>query len=172
MDLSFLSESIGKFVCLERGGPDKLEGILRSIMADCLAVETKDEGVTYVQVQHIKTISEPIVTEIQLTRNEPTDLYAPVLEKAQPPLLEATDFNDLLQKMSHRLVRVNHGGPNSLQGVLMDIRPDVITILHDMKDCVHYPIYHIKSIMWVYKTRDKQTDQSQNNLQSGGRGKD
>jgi spore coat protein B len=51
--------------------------------------------------------------------------------------------------LKHRLVRINHGGPNALQGVLIELRPGVVTILHDMKDYVHYATYHIKSITWI-----------------------
>lgn len=167
MDFSFLSESVGKSVQLERGGPDKLQGTLRSIMSDCLAVETKNDGVVYVQSQHIKTISEHVVTEVQMTRTQPVDANAPVVEELHPPLVEADNFNDLLQKLNHRLVRVNHGGPNSLQGVLIGIHPDVVTVLHDMKDYVHYPIYHIKSIMWIYQIIDSQTDSEQDASKSG-----
>jgi spore coat protein B len=171
MDFGFLSESIGKLVRLERGGPDKLEGTLRSIMPDYLAVETKKEGVVYVQANHIKTISEHVVTEVQMSAPEVTDSNAPVLIEPQLPLVEAENFIDLLNKLKNRLVRINHGGPNSLQGVLIDNHPDAITILHDMKDYVHYPIFHIKSIMWIYQTiRDTQQGQGNNKPSGGGNG--
>jgi spore coat protein B len=148
MDLSFLENSIGKTIQLERGGPDRLVGKLVAIMADCIAVETPDEGVVYVNAQHIKTISESVIPEVQMPRPA-ADPNAPVIEEEHPPLIEAEDFHDLLSQLKHRLVRVNHGGPNALQGVLIDLRPDVVTILHDMRDYVHYPTYHIRSITWI-----------------------
>jgi hypothetical protein len=171
MDLRFLNDSVGKSVRLERGGPDKLEGKLLAIMDDAIAVQTNNEGVVYVNCQHIKTISESVIPEIELNRQS-SDAYTSSAEDELPPLIEAVDFQDLLCKLKHRLVRVNHGGPNSLQGVLIEIRPDVITILHEMKDYVHYPIYHIKSITWILNTRSKQeAEEKDDKKESEGNGK-
>jgi spore coat protein B len=91
MDLSFLESSIGKTIMLERGGPDRLVGKLVAIMKDCIAVETPDEGVVYVNAAHIKTISESVIPEVQVTRPSP-DPDAPVIEEEHPPLIEAEDF--------------------------------------------------------------------------------
>ncbi|MCL6548515.1 MAG: hypothetical protein K6T30_06365 [Alicyclobacillus sp.] len=154
MDFSFLQESIGKTIQLERGGPDRLVGKLVAIMNDCIAVETQDEGVVYVNTQHIKTISESVIPEVQIVRAT-ADPDAPVPEEEYPPLVEAENFEDLLSKLKHRLVRINHGGPNALQGVLIEQRPGVVTILHDMRDYVHYSTYHIKSITWILNKRER-----------------
>lgn len=171
MDFSFMSESIGKTVRLERGGPDKLVGKLVAIMPDAIALETQNEGVVYVHSRHIKTISESVIPELQMSTAAPVDAAYPVLEEEeQPPLLEAENFQDLLTKLKHRLVRINHGGPNALQGVLIEIRPDAVTILHEMKDYVHYPIYHIRSVTWILNTnKNKEQDKSEN--QSEGKDK-
>jgi len=176
MDFGFLSGSIGKMVRLERGGPDKLEGTIRSIPSDYIAIETKNEGVVYVQSQHIKTISENVVTEVEMSAPEAADPNAPAVDEPQPPLVEAENFSALLQNLKHRLVRINHGGPNSLQGVLMDIQPDAITVLHDMKDYVHFSIYHIRSITWIYQTTRNTPDQgndkaAKDKTAGGGKGK-
>ncbi|MBX5437345.1 MAG: hypothetical protein IRZ33_09015 [Alicyclobacillaceae bacterium] len=154
MDLSFMEESIGKTIQLERGGPDRLVGKLVAIMKDCIAVEIPEEGVVYVNSQHIKTISESVIPEVQVVRPA-ADPNAPVPEEEHPPLIEADSFDDLLSKLKHRLVRINHGGPNALQGVLIEQRPGVVTILHDMRDYVHYATYHIKSITWILNKRER-----------------
>ncbi|MCL6637677.1 MAG: hypothetical protein K6T26_06995 [Alicyclobacillus sp.] len=155
MDFSFMQDSIGKTVQLERGGPDRLVGKLVAIMPDCIALETPHEGVVYVHSRHIKTLSEPVIPEVQMVRPAVADTNAPVPVEEHPPLIEATNFEDLLSKLKHRLVRINHGGPNALQGVLIELRPGVVTILHEMRDYVHYPVYHIKSITWILNQREK-----------------
>ncbi|WP_029420857.1 hypothetical protein [Alicyclobacillus macrosporangiidus] len=152
MDFSFMEDAIGKTIQLERDGPDKLVGKLAAIMGDCLALETAEHGVVYVNGQHIKTISESVIPEVQQAAD------VPVLEEEYPPLVEADDFEDLLGKLRHRLIRINHGGPNALQGVLIELRPGVVTILHDMKDYVHYPTYHIRSVTWILNQKRERAD--------------
>ncbi|MCL6598237.1 MAG: hypothetical protein K6T81_05790 [Alicyclobacillus macrosporangiidus] len=157
MDFSFMEDAIGKTIQLERDGPDKLVGKLAAIMGDCIALETAEHDVVYVNGQHIKTISESVIPEVQVVRSA-ADTDVPPVEEERPPLLEATDFEDLLGKLRHRLVRVNHGGPNALQGVLIELRPGVVTILHDMKDYVHYPTYHIRSVTWILNQKRERAD--------------
>ncbi|MCL6598230.1 MAG: hypothetical protein K6T81_05755 [Alicyclobacillus macrosporangiidus] len=152
MDFSFMQDSIGKTIQLERGGPDRLIGKLVAIMEDCIALETAEEGVVYVNGHHIKTISEPVIPEVQVARSAAEENELPAVEE-HPPLVEAANFEDLLGKLRHRLVRVNHGGPNALQGILIELRPGVVTILHEMKDYVHYPTYHIRSVTWILNQR-------------------
>jgi ribosome maturation factor RimP len=173
MNFDFMSESIGKTVRLERGGPDKLVGKLVAIMPDAIALETQNEGVVYVNSRHVKTISESVIPEVQISTAAPVDGAYPVLEEEeQPPLLEAENFQDLLGKLKHRLIRINHGGPNSLQGVLIEIRPEAVTILHEMKDYVHYPVYHIKSVTWILNPpENKEQDQKNNEAKDNGKEK-
>lgn len=158
MDFSFLSDTVGKKIRLERGGPDKLEGTLLAIMPDALAIETQNEGIVYVHGYHVKTLSETVVQEIEMpSATTPEGVVEP--EEPRAPLIEAENFADVLTKLTHQMVRVNHGGPNSLQGVLIRCFPEAITILHEMKDYVHYPIHHIKSVTWIYQKRERAKDQ-------------
>jgi hypothetical protein len=163
MDLSFLQDSIGETIQLERGGPDRLVGKLVAVMPDCIALETPDEGVVYVHSWHIKTISESVIPEVQMARSDAIDPKESSLgEEEHPPLIEAENFEDLLSKLKHRLIRINHGGPNALQGVLIDLRPGVVTLLHEMRDYVHYPIHHIRSVTWILNKnkRERPNDSS------------
>lgn len=159
MDFGFMSDSIGKTVRLERGGPDELTGKLLGIMPDAITLETNKHGIVYVQSQHVKTISEAVIPEVQLSSIIPADGYDLAPVESQLPRVYADDFRDLLSKLMHRLIRINHGGPNALQGVLIDVRPEAVTIVHDMKDYVHYPIFHIKSITWIVNAQG-QPDQA------------
>lgn len=154
MDFSFMSDLIGKSVRLERGGPDKVEGKLLAIMTDVLAIQTQKEGIVYVNGDHVKTISESVIPEIQIVKSAPVNTCLPVPEEEVPPLVEAQNFRNLLSQLRHKLIRVNQGGPNSLLGVLIDVKPnfesaEMITLLHDMKDYVHFPIYHVRSVTWI-----------------------
>lgn len=155
MDFGFMSNSVGKLIQVERGGPDKIKGKLLGIKGDHLAVETEN-GVVYVHTPHVKTISEPIVVEKQAENAEPAAVPA-----APPVVLEADDFTSLIGQMEHKYVKINQGGPNALEGVVLLQREGVVTIVHKMKDYVHYPIYHIKTITWIanaMKQEEKKDD--------------
>ncbi|BCJ88329.1 DUF2642 domain-containing protein [Effusibacillus dendaii] len=148
MDFRFLEKSCGKMIQIERGGPDQLEGKLLEIRPDHLCIETQD-GVMYVNSNHIKTISEPILMEITNQGTETEDSKPLVL-------VEAENFHQLLKNLQHKLVKINQAGPNSLEGVLMSIRDDSVTIVHKMKDYVHYPLFHIKTITWIINSHKQE----------------
>jgi hypothetical protein len=141
MSFEYLGNAIGKQIQIERGGPDKLQGKLLAVKDDHLIVQTEN-GIVYVNSQHIKTISEPILCEVQEGTDE-------TLCTPEPIVIDAGDLRDLLSQLTHKLVKINQGGPNSLEGVLLTLREDAVTIVHKMKDYVHYPLYHIKTITWV-----------------------
>jgi spore coat protein B len=154
MDFSFLVNSIGKKVQVERGGPDKLEGKLVFIRPEFLILETEQNGYVYVQSKHIKTVSEPVIPEIQMQANT-EEKNTNIL-----PMVEAEDFVELLRKLRHRLIRVNHGGPNVIQGVLIEVGDESVTILHQMKDFVYYPIYHIRSVTCIFNNQNKKENEN------------
>jgi spore coat protein B len=149
MDFRFLNDSIGKMLNFERNGPEKITGKLLDINSDFLVVMSENEEILYVNCNHIKSLSEAVINEVQMTSNASRDPYASA--PPEPPILEALDFADLLAQMKHRQIRINHG-PHAAQGVLIEIRPDSITMLHNGNDFVHYPTYHIKSVTVIYKT--------------------
>lgn len=149
MDFSFMSDSIGRTIQVERGGPDKIAGKLIHIASDYLAVQKENGEIVYVNTEHIKNVSEPVIPQLQTTGSEPADADTNATEPNPSILLEATIFQDLLPQLVTQMIRVNLGGPNSLQGILTSTSNEYITVLHDMRDYVHYPLYHIKSITWI-----------------------
>ncbi|UOF89659.1 hypothetical protein LSG31_17500 [Fodinisporobacter ferrooxydans] len=168
MDFSFLNNSIGKMVQIERGGPNKIVGKLLKIQGDFLTLEKENGEITYVYTLHVKTLAEPIMEEIQMTQvpapvYNPNPPYTPVPIEPQPPIIEAASFVELLTNLQNRLVRVNQGG-EALDGVVTDIRSvagsESVTLIHAMKDFVHMPIQHIKSVTVLYqKQEDKKADE-------------
>ncbi|TCP59182.1 hypothetical protein EV586_101398 [Tumebacillus sp. BK434] len=168
MDFSFLNDSVGKWIQVERGGPDKIKGKLLGIKSDFIMVET-EKGVAYVHTPHVKTISEPIVVE-QRAENS----VQPEVAVTPPVVLESDDFATLIGLLEHKYVQINQGGPNALDGVVLLQREGAVTIVHKMEDYVHYPIYHIKSITWIInapkqeKQEQKQEKQEQKKENKSG----
>lgn len=163
MNFSFLKKSIGRTVQLERGGPDKVIGELVAIHSDYIVLRNQEHGVLYCATQHIKSVSMPILEELALDQTESSEDISTKI-----PTLEEEDFNTLLQQLKHSLIKVNHSGPNTLKGVLIDINEDAITVVHDMKDYVHFPIFHIRTVSRVYnvannKNNDNDKDKDEGN---------
>ncbi|PWK14890.1 DUF2642 domain-containing protein [Tumebacillus permanentifrigoris] len=161
MSFDYLKNSVGKLIQVERGGPDKLQGKLLAVKGDHLIVETAD-GIVYVNNQHIKTISEPILVEV--VQN---DCAEEDPEGVLPAIIDAVDLCDLLEQLTHKLVKINQNGPNALEGVLLTVHEDAVTIVHNMKDYVHYPLYHIKTITWVINAPVKNDDKKKNGSDGG-----
>jgi spore coat protein B len=148
MDFWFMSNAVGKVVQVERGGPDKVEGELVGIRDDHLVLRTKEHEVIYCVSSHIKSVTEPIVTRIDLTQSE---LEAGTEQLPVIPIEEAASFQELLKLIQGKMVRINHGGPGMVKGVLYSVGPESISMVHEMKDYVHYPIFHIKSVSLIYE---------------------
>jgi spore coat protein B len=147
MNFDFLSGSTGKVVQLERGGPDKIVGELIGIRGDHLVLRTKEHGVIYCVSDHIKSVTEPIVSKLEPVQS---DLEADAWHLSIP-VVEAATLQDLLGNMQGNLVQINHSGPNMIKGVLYRVMPGTITLVYDMKEYVHYPIFHIRSISRIYE---------------------
>ncbi|MCL6598238.1 MAG: hypothetical protein K6T81_05795 [Alicyclobacillus macrosporangiidus] len=142
MDLSFLSDWVGKNIQLERGGPDELSGTLVAVGRDFITVRTDSGRVVSVKVEHIQTLAMAVKEDVP---------GVPEVELAEysVPALEANDFRDLLSKCYLKLVQVNAGGPNKLVGVVIDQGDDWIKVVHGTTEFVTFPIQHIKSVSLV-----------------------
>lgn len=160
MNFEYLCDAVGKMIQIERGGPDKLQGRLLAVKVDHLIVETAD-SIVYVSSRHIKTVSEPILTEMIIDDPGDGQEDAPL-----PIIIDTENLRDLLTKLTHKLVKINQNSPNALEGVLLTVREDAVTILHKMQDYVHYPLLHIKTIIWVInapvKEENKKDDKKDN----------
>jgi spore coat protein B len=173
MNFNFMSQSVGRIVQLERGGPDKIVGELVGIRDDHLVLRTKEHGVLYCASHHVKSVTEPIVYRLETTQSESEE------EREQIPAIpieEVVSFTELLGKMQGHLVQINHSGPQMLKGVLYRIGPDSVTLVYDMKEYIHYSLFHIRSISRIYEFAQNQDKQGENDKKGsdkqGEEGKD
>lgn len=159
MNFEFLSTSIGTPIQLERGGPDKVVGELVDVRSDHIVLRNDQHGVLYCASEHVKTITHPILPVLESEDSEESGEWEQAI-----PVVEADDIVDLLSKLRHAFIQVNTGGPNALKGVLMEVRPDSVTLMNEMKEFVHYSIHHIRSISRIYNVMvdDKQNQNNKN----------
>ncbi|MEW9697853.1 hypothetical protein [Paenibacillus sp. SI8] len=153
MSINYLSQLYGKEVKINRGGPDATTGLLVNISQDFLVLQTQD-GVAYIQLQHIKSISD--------TKNSASSTNSTYQTTASH--VSAYNFNSLLHQLRHNFVQINRGGPEKYEGFIADISSDYLLLV--VKDeVIQVPVFHIKSINVINK-QDKNNNNNNNNNNS------
>ncbi|MFM1652968.1 hypothetical protein ACI7RC_12815 [Brevibacillus sp. B_LB10_24] len=126
---------------VDRGGPESRIGKLMGIGDDFIALQTKEDGMLYYQIRHIKSISEAS-GECKKGDFEEKSSYEPV-----------KNFHSVLKEMLHCWVMVNRGGPESVEGVLTEVDDDYITVVHN-KEVYRILAFHIRNISEVDKSKE------------------
>ncbi|GAB2671292.1 hypothetical protein ACFQWB_13600 [Paenibacillus thermoaerophilus] len=154
--VSYCKELVGKHVKINRGGPDSMEGTLIDVGSDYVTVYG-DEGVSYVHLQHVKS-----VTEHHSGGSKGHKSFA-------VKLVRADNFHDLLHKLKHKFVKVNRHGPEKCEGFLADINDDTITLVQN-HDIIKIAVYHVKAVSLKFGGR--KSDGSKGGNKSGKNDKD
>jgi spore coat protein B len=121
----------GSEVRINRGGPDSVQGFLLGVQHDYLVLQTND-GVIYINGTHVKSISQ---TDGNKSRSMVTPQY-----------VNAYSFGNLLQKLRHQVVQINGGGPEKVEGFIVEATQDYLILLVNGKEIVRIPVFHIKSV--------------------------
>ncbi|MGP4080790.1 hypothetical protein ACTWQL_12795 [Pseudalkalibacillus sp. R45] len=126
---------IGLWVKVNIGGPESKEGHLLGVTDEYLALLHKDV-VIYYQLSHVKSVS---ITTTKLGK----------LSRCAHFIDDCT-FVELLKELKHHKVKINRGGPESIEGVLSEVHKDHIELTVCDK-ILFVTIHHIKSISKVDK---------------------
>jgi len=156
-NLNPLLKLVGRKVRLGGNGPESRDGKIVAVKSDYLALETKEEGVIYFPLKHLKSI--------RVDGKDFSDLVA----EQQPGELSLTDagtFNEVLEQMKSRWIQVNRSGPESLQGILTDVYDDQIRLIKDSED-VRLFTFHIKNVSYVRTGLKDDSGSRQNSGQTG-----
>lgn len=122
-------------VRIDRGGPESRAGKLLDVFTDFLVLKTKEDGIIYYKTHHIKSIS-------QITKDEKQH-EGEYEEKCD--YATGVDFQELLKKLKYSWVKINRGGPEKIEGVLVDSSEDYLVLT--VKDEVNrIPTFHIRNI--------------------------
>ncbi|WP_021480759.1 hypothetical protein [Bacillus subtilis] len=148
---SLIGHLINQSVQFNQGGPESKKGRLVWLGDDYAALNTNEDGVVYFNIHHIKSIS----------KHEP-DLK---IEGQTPSgVLEADDLSEVFKSLTHKWVSINRGGPEAIEGILVDNADGHYTIVKNQEVLRIYP-FHIKSISLgpkgSYKKEDQKNEQSQ-----------
>ncbi|QJC97945.1 Spore coat protein CotB [Bacillus mojavensis] len=141
---SLIGQLMNQSVQLNQGGPESKKGSLVWLGDDFAALDTNEDGVVYFNIHHIKSISkhEDAVNK----------------EGHTPGVLEADHLNEVFKSLTHKWVSINRGGPEAIEGILVDNADGHYTLVKNQEVLRIYP-FHIKSISLGPKGSYKKGDQ-------------
>ncbi|MCC9024211.1 spore coat protein [Bacillus nakamurai] len=145
-----IRQMISRTVQLNQGGPESKKGRLHEAGDDFLVLETEDDGIVYFNTDHIKSVSAENTEDDEA--DEPADYEM------------ADDFHGIFKSMTHKWVSINRGGPEAVEGILVDNSEGHYTLVKD-KEVLRIHPFHIKSISAGSKGAAKQ-DEEQNEKES------
>lgn len=143
---------IGKTIRINQGGPESKTGSLLDATENHMTLFTKEDGVVYFNIQHIKSIS---AQQNQADNAQLAD---------KPDFYKSRTFHQLFDQMSHKWVAINRGGPQALEGVLVQTAGGHYTLINN-DEVLRINPYHIKSISCGPKGANKQGQKSSNEQQ-------
>jgi|GEM_PF-293183 len=150
---------VGRNVKINRGGPDSIDGLLLDAQSDYL-VAVADGGFVYVKDEHVKSI-----TDTGKSGGERESIVNPI---------RAYDFVGVMQALRYRYVKVNRGGPEKLEGIIVDVNQNYLILTVKGQEVVHVPVSHIKSITVIRGGNSNKSggNQNQNSSSKGNQSQD
>lgn len=128
---------VGKIVKVDRGGPESRIGLVLAVKKDYVALLTQGDGIVFYQPQHIKSITQHGIKDFPFKTNY-LNQFAFI-----PP----NDFKSTLRSLLNFHVKVNRGGPESVEGVLKEVWSDyIVLVVND--EVVRISIFHIRNISY------------------------
>lgn len=142
-------------VKVDRGGASRI-GKLLGVHDDHLVLLNEQDGVVYFSNQHIKSITNNVKEGLKFDLEVPLDLE----------FLQERFFQDVLSSHIHRWVKINHHGPDQIEGILEDVNEDFITVIVK-EEIIYLSAFHIRSVSDGKKIeRDKEDIENRENNQS------
>ena len=161
MNKDLLLSLLSKTIKVDRGGPESREGKLLAVGSDYFVLFTKDDGVVYYKMQHVKSIT--VDTKSNLSQEagpEKVELY------------QGEDFKSVIKNFRHSWVKVNRGGPEKLEGILNEVDDDYVTII-SKQEVIQLAMFHIRNISFgaiSEEEGDNEASNSKNNSNSKSSG--
>ena len=140
---------IGKVIRVNRGGPESRIGKLMDASDDHIALLTEDEGVVYYNTKHIKSLTDNVKGKMKFNIEDPIDFE----------FKKADNFQDLLESLKLKWVKINRGGPEKVEGVITEVNKDFVVLI-DNQEIVRLSMFHIKNISYGVKIEKAEKEKS------------
>ena len=149
MNKDLMMSLVGKVIKIDRGGPESRVGMLLAAEDDYFVLFTKDDGVVYYKMQHIKSVTvdskDSLGKEFEVPEN--VEYY------------QGEDFKSVIKNFRHSWVKVNRGGPEKLEGIMNEVEEDYVTVF-SKQEVIQLAMFHIRNISFGVKDEEKEQEQN------------
>lgn len=156
----YLYDLIGKRVRVNNEGPESRTGRLLGVGWDHIAIDTKEDGVVYYNLRHVKSIFESHGKD----KDGPRD--GRDLDR-EPQFIRAMNFMHLLRSMVNEKIQLNRGGPDKLVGKLVGFGPGFL-VMEQKNERMRVPLFHIKNVSVVDQMTEQNQDQERKSYRNRG----
>ena len=150
MNKDLITSLMNKVVRIDRGGPESRIGKLLAVEDDHITLLTEDDGVVYYVTHHIKSITDNAKQGLEFNIEVPENFE----------FLRANNCKNLLRKLKFRWVKINRGGPETLEGILNDANDDFVTIV-SCEEIIRLSMFHIRNISYGVKIEKSESAESE-----------
>jgi spore coat protein B len=151
MNKEMIHSLVDRVIKVDRGGPESRVGRLLAAEDDYFALLHEEEGIIYYNTQHIKSVTYNSKSQLDLDEECSEDFS----------YIKAKDFKGILQKLTLRWVKINRGGPETLEGVMDVVTDDFVTIVAN-EEIIRVSLFHIRNISYgIKKKADEQDDKAE-----------
>ena len=158
----YLDVMIGKHIKVDRGGPESRSGLLLDVKEDFFTILTKEDGVVYYNLQHIKSFTRDPKKDHEITATELPETFS---------YFQGETFKDVLAKLQYTWLVINRGGPERVEGVLISVDDTGISLV--LKDeVVNVSDFHIRNISYGNNPFPTENEENENSEDKNDKNKD
>ncbi|EOO42286.1 spore coat protein [Bacillus mycoides] len=136
---------VGENVKVNLRGPESRIGVLLSLGKDYLTLQLPHEEVVYYQLKHVKSLVKK-VKETKCDDYDGSYFYS-----------DEDTFLDVLSDSKYKWVKINRGGPESVEGLLSEVHDGCITLVNG-EEVIYVINYHIKSVNQIVKNKKNEEE--------------
>lgn len=151
MNKKMILSLVDKVVKVDRGGPESRVGMLLSAADDHFTLLSENDGIIYYNTQHIKSLTYNSKNQVEFNLEIPKDFE----------YIQAEDFRGVLECLSLQWVKINRGGPETLEGVMDVVTDDFVTIVAN-EEIIRVALFHIRNISYGVKIEKTKEDKGKN----------
>ncbi|WP_342600027.1 hypothetical protein MHB48_02670 [Psychrobacillus sp. FSL H8-0483] len=151
MNKEMLHSLVNSTIKVDRGGPESRVGKLLAAAEDHITVLTAEDGVIYYYTHHIKSLTINAKNEVQLDLQVPEDFV----------FIQAKDYRSVLKGLQYKWVKINRGGPETLEGIMDEVHDDFITIVSN-EEVIRISMFHMRNISYGVKIEKSKDDENAN----------
>jgi spore coat protein B len=156
-----LKKLVNGYIKVNQDDLEAKQGKMVDITDDYIILLTEEDGVIFYNTHHIKSIGVQINTEIEENEAEKENKLQETEEDVKMRYGHAQNFHDLFNDLTNTWVSINLGGPEAIEGILVQGTGSCYTLVNN-DEVMRLNPYHIKSISYSPKSGFKQSENHSN----------